>query len=115
MTNNRTITEAKVQKLSERLYGVNPQDRVHKLEEEIRELFYTIEDHECIDPNSTPTLLNGIECSSYATIYEVKDELADCLFILISIMGIYDTNIRELTEIAIHKIKQREIDPNFKR
>ncbi|CAK0748708.1 hypothetical protein CCP3SC1AL1_1620006 [Gammaproteobacteria bacterium] len=96
---NRTITEARVQELSERLYGIRPLDRVAKLDEEIKELFSVIIDHSC----------------DSATIDEVKDELSDCLFVLISLIGIYDTNIRELVDMAIYKIKQREINPNFKR
>ena len=94
MTNNRTITEARVQELSERLYGVNPEDRMGKFLDEVEELGFAM----CNDQTEL-----------------IKDELADCLFVLISLMGIYNTNIRELVEMAINKIKQREINPNYKR
>ena len=96
---SRTIMEARVQELSERLYGFDPIERLNKLQEEVGELFDAIGN-------------DIIDCGDEQ---EVKDELSDCLFVLISIMGIYDTNIRELADMAIHKIKQREINPNYKR
>ena len=97
---NRTIMEARVQELSEMLYGVDPLNRIDKLEEETKEFYEA---------------LIGYELNNTHTIDEVKDELSDCLFVLISFMGIYDTNIRELADMAINKINKREIDPNFKR
>lgn len=97
---NRTITEAKVQELSALKYGVIPLERFSKLEQEIEELSDS---------------MIGYEFNNTNTIDEVKDELSDCLFVLISLIGIYNTNIRELVEMAINKIKQREIDPNYKR
>jgi NTP pyrophosphatase (non-canonical NTP hydrolase) len=94
MKHNRTITEARVQELSELMYGVNPYERMKKLIEEIQELKVSIDN-------------DGTEA--------VKEELSDCLFVLISLMWIYDTNIRELVEMAIDKITTREKNPNYKR
>jgi NTP pyrophosphatase (non-canonical NTP hydrolase) len=96
---NRTIQEARVQELSNRKYGTDPIDRIDKLEEEVRELGKII----------------AMYKNELATIDEVKDELADCNFVLKSIFGIFDTTDRELIDIAIDKIKQREINPNYKR
>ena len=105
---NRTITEAKVQQLSALKYGTDPIERLEKLKEEIEELSQALNNCEYDD--------GSISYSENEPWREcVRDELSDCLFVLISLIGIYDTNIREIVDIAIHKIKQREIEPNYKR
>ena len=101
MKNNRTITEAKIQELSDKLYGVDPIERMEKLNEEVAEL-----DEAVINYGYSPTPKN---------LEKVKDELSDCLFVLVSKFKNYNTNFRELAEMAINKSKQREINPNFKR
>ncbi len=99
MKYNRTITEARAIELLDGLYGVNPLDRVTKLEEEVKELFSSIIDHEC----------------DSVTDNEVIDELADCYIILTQLAAIYGVYGNQLLDIAIDKNIKRQTDPNYKR
>jgi phosphoribosyl-ATP pyrophosphohydrolase len=101
MTHNRTITESKVQQLSTLKYGISQEERTLKMQEEFGEFIQAEFDY-----MNNPTMENKSK---------VVDELSDIAFVFISKLHAYDTNIRELAEMAIYKIKQREIDQNFKR
>ena len=101
MKHCRTILEAKVQDFSALKYGTNPLERMEKLLEEVSEL-----DEAVIAYQKSPTKKN---------FEKFKDELGDSLFVLISLVGIYGTNIGELMENTMYKIKMRETDKNYKR
>ena len=101
MKYTRSITEARAIDLLNDIYGTNLGFRLKKLEEEQKELYDAINCY-----LEEPTQKNA---------EKVKDELADCEVIKTQIGSFFEVYQKELLDIAIDKIKQRQIDPNYKR
>jgi hypothetical protein len=100
MKYTRSITEARAIDLLNELYGTNPIERLEKFEEEVKELNEAI---------------TYTECELYSNNCSVINELSDCYIILTHIASLYGVHGAELLDIAIDKIKGRQIDPNYKR
>jgi hypothetical protein len=75
--------------------------RVKKLEEEQNELIDALNQY-----IMEPTIENA---------QKVKDEMADCEIIKTQIGSFFGVYQKNLLDMAIDKVKGRQIDPNYKR
>ncbi len=99
------MDKQKILEMLNEKYGTNLNARFEKLSEEYNELVEAVDE--------VPGTLTLEHCVSF--IRDFVDELSDVNVIIFHMAGIIGLSQDELLEMAVDKIKGRDIDPNYKR
>lgn len=81
-------------------FGEDLEKRFHKFHEEVGELDVEIFQH---------------LYTKRGDMDRIKDELADVHYVLIHIASLFGMNIEDMIDLSLDKMKQREVNPNYKR